>query len=537
MDDVELQLRDYGRRFDDVVAPVTLADLRSAERDGAAAVPPGRGSGERSRSLNWLAVAACIAVAFAAGFVVSRVTVTDDGDERAPAETSPVADDRDSLITLPTPSDPDPPAEPDEVDPIDEVMETSIGSITWTRVEGERGSLPLGVVDRVGPTLIGDDSDPTVSWLSDDGGITWQRVQSDDVRRSAGGHEWIWQPGGDLPRLARSTPDGDVAVPIEPAVDVPDVEWRTTVHAGFDGLPVDLSGDAFVLTTTRVLPELDIGEDLLDGSSYQIALGDQGAIVRGAAHPERTVTLDVRDDGRLVDIVDDDGAVLATIDTDLPGFEDAEPIDIVLGFGTISQWSVFDGDRFAPLDTPWPPNSWTTGARVGDTIFVTTQGSAIAPARAELWSTADGVDWERVTLPGVNTETDGHLAVGSLTETRDGVILELRSGRSVVERFLTTDGRSFEALSAHPDTSQRFRGELGWMAMEDSGHSPVLWVNPDGERWERLTMSRLYDLGPTSMGSYGRVEVIGSTIYVSIAPRDQHNDRRILLIGEIAPLE
>lgn len=522
MDDLEQLLRDYGRDADDAVRPVSMDDLGSRPVSSTVGRPARFTRVWRGHQL--ISVAACVVLAVGLGFVLGRMSAP-VVDELPPAESTVI----DPFVTLPEPAPTVPP------DPIDELMETSIGSISWTRVEGDPESMPRRVVAREGDTLIGGDTDPTIRWTSVDGGATWDRSVIDGVRREAGDHEWVWRPSDDGHGLARVTSDGDIPVDLGPAISV-SADWTPWIHVALDGLPVELDGTAFVLSSSGVSLDLSDVADALDATSIEVVdgessttrlFGDQRSW-SSSNTPSLRLVVSAHDDSSYVDLIDEAGEVIVTVDTRIEGLPDRDTIDMVTGASS-SQWSAFDGERFVPIDVPWPPSNSVNAARVDDAVLVITDPGGRRGGSA-LWRTTDGRNWENIAIPIGDASSDD--VVMNLFETGDGAIAEVLSNE--LRRYSTEDGQTFEELSRVPNTANRQRTEIGWFALDYSS-SPTLWVSDDGDEWERVTITGLYDNRTTSSGPpSGELYVDGSTIYIATSTGRDYGDRT-LLIGDVTP--
>lgn len=117
--------------------------------------PAVRGSdgGRPSRHPSRSNLTANLVVATVALMLVARAVVWSIGGQFGAADI-----DRDATSTSPAPTEVL--ADVAEInDPGPDVTETSIGLIRWTSVQGDRSTLPAGVIAATGPTVAGRDDD------------------------------------------------------------------------------------------------------------------------------------------------------------------------------------------------------------------------------------------------------------------------------------------------------------------------------------------------------------------------------------------
>lgn len=527
MSDLEQRLRAYARTADQVVRPVSIGDLGNHAADHRSR--PGRVGDRWVRGAGVAAVAACVVVAVAVGFVVGRVSAPEVVVEQ-PVPAATTVDER--LVTLPEPSPADPMGQAMQTS-----METAIGTISWRRVDGDSTTLPRRVTGREGDTLIGEGADPTVRWTSNDGGATWERTVLDGVRRTVAGHEWIWRPSDDGHGLARVTPEAELPVDLDPGFSV-SAGWRPWSHVALDGLPVELDGTAFVLSTSGVSLDLREVADAREASTIEVVDGPSamtwlfGDERSGGARntPSLRLFVSEREGASNVDLVDEAGQVVVTVDTRIDGHPDLERIDVI-GGARSSRWSAFDGEAFVPIDVPWSSSDVVDAVRVGDAVLVIAYpgGQSGRLDSPTLWRTTDGRSWEHLDVP---VGDDGENVTTNVVVSGDAVVVEVFGDN--IRRYLTEDGRTFQELSAVPDTADRRRSDIGWVALDHRFSSP-LWVSDDGHEWGSIAISALHDLGnvwapPTDV----TLHLDGPTIYL-VVTNERHSGDRTLLIGDVTP--
>lgn len=521
MNDVENELRRYGRRVLDRTPPVELDDVLTRTPSPALAAPETLG-----RTRPWVFVAAAAFVAVAVAGVATLDQRPGDEDPVVPA-TEP-----DSLIELPRPSTT---VLPDADPTVRYFVDTPIGTIEWDVVEGDSSEVPIEIIDHPDPTTVRGVARDGGPMLSTNGGRTWQRV-TEPVVTSAGGHEWTTVDG----QLARLTDDGiPVRVPIPTAATAPYGPWEISTHVVPD-VPVDLDGDAYVAALTSV--RLDLKQVITDPDVEGVLLhvGD-GTVVMdlsedsswtSATDLELTVVEDP--DSRRIVLVDPDEVTVASIDADVAGFEKFAPSELLFG-ANLLEWLRFDGTNFVPVETPLPPGGRIQVADLdGTALILNTTGPSWDPGPPSLWRT-DGTTWEALTNPGAGTlpltsDVEGQLLVHTtLTRTNEGVVLTTYRDR--VRHDLTTDGVNFQEIELPSNASGRERLGDGWISFVEG--PPAVHVSSDGKDWDRVSLRSYYDANIG--GDHGRIYLIDSTIYIAITGPDPDADDLTLLIGRLRP--
>ncbi len=532
MNDVETELRRYGRHVLDRTRPVELGEVLgetpAPTRDGATATP---------RSRPWLLPVAAALVAV----VVAGVAMLD----RRPSTDDPVvpATEPDSLVDLPLPST----TVPTVTGSLD-LVETPIGTIEWTVVEGGPDDVPSRIVDGSTATNLRGTARDGSPMLSTDGGRTWERANElAPVSRSVGGYDWTNVDG----RLARIADDGTaVPVAVPSPVAAPEAPWEiwTNVEPEF---PVELDGNAYIFATTGV--GLDFGPLITDPDVDGIRLivgseaGGRTVILSGAEDTSepvgnQTVRVDLelrvieRPDSRRLDFVDPDDVTVASIDADVDGFDEYPPNEMVFGAALV-QLLRFDGTDFVPVDTPLPRSGRVQIADLGGSVLVLHEtGPPWNPDVPTLWRT-DGTTWtHREPLPGHDTtssttDTGGpHQNRATLTATNEGAVLTTYRDDDI-RHDLTTDGDDFRQIHLPSNSSGREQLGTGWAAFVNAG-VPAIHFSSDGSEWERVSLTSYYDIG-RSNGSYGQLFIVDSTIYVVIEANNENNDNLALLIGHL----
>jgi hypothetical protein len=409
--------------------------------------------------------------------------------------------------------------------PVGTSADTVVGSITWSRVEGDAMSLPARVTGGSDSGLFGDDEDGR-RWRSRDGGRTWVGDDVFDVQRRVGGVTWIVHHEGDRATLMRSTPNGAVAV---------DFAGENVMGSGFtistelavaDGFPIEIEGAFYVLANRRARLPWERVAGVTAGQPYRVEVDvDDGAfvVISGGDVEQMPVTelalQPVGATGRF-DLME--GNVIAwTFDTSA-GDLGVSAIDVVAGAWTAS-WLRWDGNTFVPEATPWSPDD-----RVG---VVATPGGVLARSlsapdrQAALWHTSDGRNWEAVQLPAppaANTPLDIYQGAG------DAIVTAFTDAG--LTSWSTVDGHRFDELPDVSGIAARTRGSFGWVA-PNARSAPRVHVSADGVDWELVDLRSLLDLDDSRWDVAIDVRAIDSAIYVTVT----RPSGRTLLIGDVKP--
>lgn len=404
---------------------------------------------------------------------------------------------------------------------------TLVGSITWSRVDGDPATLPARVVGVADAELIGDDENGR-RWRSADGGRSWRADDVFDVERRVGDVDWIVHHERGRTTLAQASAAGTVPVVTDHAATaiVDGLERKIEVVTP-DGFPIDVASGTYLLTRESVrLPWERITEVAL-GGSYRVALRVGTSQVRVVAGDFREMSVSEFEmvaagfDHRH-DIVDQDGVTVWAFEI---GSEAHDPsaLEIVQGASTTT-WSEWQGAGFVPVDTPWRSTDRVDIAVAAGGVLART--ASAADRTVDLWWSRDGRVWGAVLLPERPTDGapltihqgDGEATVTALTER----------GRV---SWATSDGVDFEELPQVSGVATRSRGAFGWAA-PDERHPTRLHVSADGSAWQAVDLRDLLDLDATGWDATIDVRAVGAGVYVVVS----RPGSRTLLIGEIDPL-
>ncbi len=452
----------------------------------------------------------------------------------------PVAPERDSVPqTDSTPPDrpdaldpPDPPASGERPGstflPLGMSVGTPVGSIIWTRIDGDATSLPARVTGTDGTDLVGDDASGR-RWRSSDGGHRWTVSDVFEVERRIGDQSWVVHHLAGRMTLSRRTPGGDDPVVLDAVNDVPSdgVAVRTEVAAEpFDGFPVELDGEIYLPVSRRVeFPWAQLtGAGPGEPYRVRVAVGDElVTAVSGDFHelPVSTFALRTMTGGDRYEILDADDDVVWSVPARLAGIEMSAAGALSGIPSTI--WSRWDGDGFAPAG-----DAWSAGSRVD---LVAIAGGVLARSATALnreialVRTTDGRTWEQVDFPDeprANTPVDLHAG--------DGEAIVTMFSATGATAWSTIDGSVFDELPDVPGIEARTRGDFGWIA-PDPRSAPRIRVSPDGEAWEVVDIAGMLDVDSSRWDVSIGARAIDSSIYLVA----DHPTRRTLLIGHVAP--
>lgn len=531
MSDLEQRLRGYGRDVIDRVPPVALDEVGFEAVVSELAPPSGT---RRGRSWMIMTVAAAVLVTVAAVAVVHR---SDPGDSFAPAAVPG------SVVDAPTADTPAPPpgtvAAGAEQQPDVDSSSTSIGTISWTIVEGESAELPYRIIDGSPSTeLLAGTSVNGDVMLSADGGRTWAPM-SPDVRtsRRIGGIEWRLLGDNDLAVVFENGSETPVVVP--DAVPAPPAPWTTSTMV-VSGWPIEFDGGVYAFAVTTLSVRFDEVLAGLDVGTVRIELDAR------STDPRREVTWNAdgkqTDDDvtlraveqpaeRLVELVDADGTVVAVVDANLPGFEDVSPAELLFG-ASVTRWLRFDGTSFAPADSPVGDIGTIELADLDHGVVVLNQQSPYPTAEnsTTLWRT-DGNSWTNIALPAptATTERSGtrNTQWWSLEATNEGAVIT-GYGPATRHYLIRGDG-ALEPIELPANATNREPFGSGWVSLVNEG-IPVLYTSADGVHWERITLKPYYDDQYRANGATGQMHATATTIYITI---DDHDGNRTLLIGNL----
>ncbi len=411
----------------------------------------------------------------------------------------------------------------------DEAMATSIGPITWTRVDGDGSSLPRNVTRSVGSALAGDEAEGQQVWRSLDGGITWSAADASSERRVADAR-WSVRDVDGRRLLFRVTDTGEVPVDVDAAGRAAPQGFRVTEEVASDpadGYPIMLGGRAFLLAVSDVRVPWDQIAGIGGAYRVNVAFGNESiALASGDFHelPVQRFTIRRVPHSRQFELVDLDDSVVWTIDgVGLDRVGTSSPIWAIAG-STTTRWLMWDGDRFDPVAAPWSTADPVDMVAVGNGVLV--RGSSLDERTTEFWFTTNGRDWDEIETPGDAPSAGPGPTLRS--GSNEAIVTVYRSGG--VEHWSSPDGRTFERLADVPGIENRSAGALGWVAA-DPRSSPRLRVSRDGEVWESVDLAELLHIDRSSWDLSINARMLGSTIYV-VAERP---DSRVLLIGDIEP--
>ncbi len=302
----------------------------------------GRPSRHPSRSnLTANLVVATVALMLVAGAVVWSI-----GGQFGAADI-----DRDATSTSPAPTEVL--ADVAEInDPGPDVTETSIGLIRWTPVQGDRSTLPAGVIAATGPTVAGRDDDGELVWESLDG-TTWQLHES-AATTVVGGLEWSVVRDEERRRLVEVTTGSHLPprfADSDASRDGLVVSWE--VPEGGSGV-VDVGGEVFALLNRREEVPWRTVLGIGPSASYRVRAADGDRDLLAVSSPdasEQAVELTARlDDGRVV-LGNDGGVQVWSVEAPPSAIE---ALDAVRPQASL-EWLRWDGQQFVSTDPPWKP--------------------------------------------------------------------------------------------------------------------------------------------------------------------------------------
>jgi hypothetical protein len=405
-------------------------------------------------------------------------------------------------------------------DPGPDVTETSIGLIRWTSVQGDRSTLPAGVVAATGPTVAGRNDDGELVWESFDG-TTWQLNES-AATTEVGSLEWSVVRDEERRRLVEVTTGSRLPprfAESDASRDGLVVSWE--VPEGGSGV-VDVGGEVFALLNRREEVPWTTVLGIAPSASYRVRVadGDRGLLAESSPDAsEQAVLLTARlDDGRVV--LDNDGGVQVWSVEAPPsaiGALDAMRPQVSL------EWLRWDGQQFVSTDPPWKPTDRVEVAPVDSGLVAVATVSLQRGERA--WFTPDGLRWNSFEAPGEPSP-----ASPMPMAARNGEVILTISNGATTSHWSTADTETFTPLADVPGINERSLGSFGWVAPDPRG-SPRLRVSPDGEAWEVLDLSAHLGFEASRWGTTIIATTIESSIYV-IATTG--NDRTLLL-GTVIP--
>jgi hypothetical protein len=401
-----------------------------------------------------------------------------------------------------------------------DATETSIGLVRWSSVQGDRLTLPAGVVAATGSTVAGRDDDGELVWESRDG-TAWHLNES-AATTEVGGLEWSVVRDEERRRLVEVATGSRLPVRFADSKASRDglvVSWD--VPQGGSGV-VDVGGEVFALLNRREEVPWRTVLGIAPSASYRVRVAGGDRVLLAESSPkagEQTVELTARlDDGRAV--LDNDGGV------EVWGVEAPpsaiEALDAVRPQATL-EWLRWDGHQFVSTDPPWKPTDRVEVAPVDSGLVAV---ATVSRQRGErTWFTSDGLRWSSFEAPGEPSP-----ASPMPMAARNGEVILTISNGATTSHWLTADAETFTPLADVPGINERSMGSFGWVA-PDPRSSPLLRVSPDGEAWEVLDLSAYLGFEASRWGTTIIATTIESSIYV-IATTG--NDRT-LLVGTVIP--
>jgi len=398
-------------------------------------------------------------------------------------------------------------------------IETSAGTIRWSRLQGDISNVPGGwsvtplttsfgfaLFERSPANQLFDEGGARL-WISEDLG-SWSRVPL--PVEATGGELAIGVADGALWLIAQSPPQvWTSADGVEwTGFDAPQIEDRP---AGFDhvwttlGAPVALNDRVFfTVTHTLAFPAFDLGINSrvcterpvrVDEGLYQMT-GDEECPMGGPV-----LRFEETETGLLV-VDEESGKELGEIeDGTLDHMESMAQTDELL----LTSFFTIEGDSLEPVELA--PGSEQVQRAVPWAPLLSTGDSLLAFSDGTLWKTTNGSEWTDIETP---------LVEGWVTTLSDRFVWNRIGGQFITEVAESTDGVEWTPapVSPPPQTSL-VRLETGWFATPGSigniyGSS---WWMLAGDEWVPLVdlgMSRWCDVVPTAMGDV--TVFIGSAI-------------------------
>ncbi len=401
-----------------------------------------------------------------------------------------------------------------------DVTETSIGLIRWTSVQGDRSTLPAGVVAATGPPVTGRNDGGDVVWESLDG-TTWQ-LNERAATTEVGGLEWSVVRDEERRRLVEVTTGSRLPprfADSDASSDGLVVSWE--VPEGGSGV-VDVGGDVFALLNRREEVPWRTVLGIAPSANYRIQVtdGDRSLLAESSpAAGEQVVELTARlDEGRVVLDNDQDMQVWSIAASPRA----IEALDAVRPQVSL-EWLRWDGQRFVSTDSPWKPTDLVEVAPVETGLVAVATVSLQRDERA--WFTSDGLRWSSFEAPG-HPSPSSPIPMAA----HNGEVILTISNHARTSHWSTADTKTFTPLADVPGINERSQGSFGWVA-PDPRSSPRLRVSPDGEAWEVLDLSERLGFEVSRWGTTIIATTVESSIYVIATT----GNNRTLLVGTVIP--
>jgi hypothetical protein len=397
--------------------------------------------------------------------------------------------------------------------------ETPIGAIHWTRVPGDRSTLPAAIVRQTASGLVGRDDGGDLIWTSDDGSA-WQ-LSDETAAVEASGRQWSRARDDDHHRLVEVTDAGRVQTPVAVRADVRngiDLSWEVPNE------PlnmVEINGDLFArLDRREEVPWRDV-LGIAPTESYRVRITDGIRRVLAESsedQPTPMTELTARRDADEVVLEDPSGTAVWSVATS----SSASALDAVVA-QVSAEWLRWNGRELEPIGRPWISMDRVEVVLLDDVLIAVATISRDSGAR--VWSSPDGLHWVPVELPLQPSPASPI----SLT-TGDGQATLTISDGDTTSHWSTADAMTFDRLVDVPGINERSRGTFGWLA-PDPRSSPRLRVSADGVEWDVVDLSEQLGFDSSRWDTDIEAIAIGSNIYV-VATR---GDERTLLVGAVEP--
>lgn len=415
--------------------------------------------------------------------------------------------------------------------PVDgETQQSVVGNITWTRVDGDRATLPSEVgfeLDDVfyGDGLPSDPDDPQPNLFLSPDGVVWTAwddapTDADDLTVAAG---TIWATFGareTQPSLSRW--DGEGYVPVElPGQDAVPGDALVAgsaairIAAEFENKIIVERTESLRVPWDELLsiePPLTASEEGGEWSGTfrvrALECDEHGGCTWSDELPPPTWNIRpevVEGTPTRVDLYDDDTGELIT--TVVPP-DDGRPIDdVVFSIGAENvagrrvDFLVMDGDGSNVRRADWTlsenPDTYTEFAELDGRLFALTNAGHHAGKNLRLWVTDDLDSWEELPVPG-GIDQDGYSFLSSDASTM--ILTTSAEGSLATDHtsWITTDGISWtarESAIAGSATQAPASTNFGWVDFHDARFdqltgeadpAPTIAISSDAATWQML---------------------------------------------------